>query len=259
MDRRLCALLDAIQKTHVEILGGNLVGLYLHGSLALGGFNPRRSDVDYIAVVQAPPARETRLRLLEAVYRLNRQAPPKGLEMSVVLRRYCRDFVYPTPFELHFSNMHRDAYARDPHGFADAMRGTDPDLAAHFTVILHRGVALYGPPVSAVFGDVPWADYLDSICADVADAETNVSADPVYVLLNLCRVLAAVREKRVLSKAEGGAWGLSHLEPQYAPLLRGALEACQTDGVFEPDGKLAAAFCRRVLGEIRTERKENTI
>ena len=102
-------------------------------------------------------------------------------------------------------------------------------------------------------------DYLDSICADVADAETNVSADPVYVLLNLCRVLAAVREKRVLSKAEGGAWGLSHLEPQYAPLLRGALEACQTDGVFEPDGKLAAAFCRRVLGEIRTERKENTI
>ena len=155
--------------------------------------------------------------------------------------------------------MHRDAYARDPHGFADAMRGTDPALAAHFTVILHRGVALYGPPVSAVFGDVPWADYLDSICADVADAETNVSADPVYVLLNLCRVLAAVREKRVLSKAEGGAWGLSHLEPQYAPLLRGALEACRTDGVFEPDGKLAAAFCRRVLGEIRTERKENTI
>ena len=86
-----------------------------------------------------------------------------------------------------------------------------------------------------------------------------MQSDPVYVLLNLCRVLAAVREKRVLSKAEGGAWGLSHLEPQYAPLLRGALEAYRTGGVFEPDGNLIAVFCRHVLGEIRTGRKENTI
>ena len=66
MRRELEPLLSEIRSTHLEILGGNLVGLYLHGSLALGGFNPRRSDVDYIAVVQAPPARETRLRLLEA-------------------------------------------------------------------------------------------------------------------------------------------------------------------------------------------------
>lgn len=69
MCRDLEPLLSAIRSTHLEILGNNLVGLYLHGSLALGGFNPRRSDVDYIAVMQAPPARETRLRLLEAVYR----------------------------------------------------------------------------------------------------------------------------------------------------------------------------------------------
>ena len=55
MRRELEPLLSEIRCTHLEILGGNLVGLYLHGSLALGGFNPRRSDVDYIAVVQARP------------------------------------------------------------------------------------------------------------------------------------------------------------------------------------------------------------
>ena len=37
------------------------------------------------------------------------------------------------------------------------------------------------------------------------------------------------------------------------------MEAYRTGGVFEPDGNLVAAFCRHVLGEIRTGRKENTI
>lgn len=191
---QIARLLHEIRRTHMEILGENLVGLYLHGSIAFGCFNPQKSDVDYIAAVRESLAPDTRLRLLEAIYRLNREAPAKGLEMSAVLLQYCRDFVYPTPFELHFSNAHRSAYARDPSGFAAAMRGTDPDLAAHFTVLRHKGIALCGPPVSSIFGAVPWENYLDSICADIADAETAVQSDPVYVLLNLCRVLAAVRE-----------------------------------------------------------------
>ena len=34
-----------------EILGENLVGIYLHGSLAMGCFNPQKSDIDLIIVV----------------------------------------------------------------------------------------------------------------------------------------------------------------------------------------------------------------
>lgn len=253
---KIICLLNEIRRTHMEILGENLVGLYLHGSIAFGCFNPQKSDVDYIAAVRKPLAPDTRLRLLEAVYRLNWEAPAKGLEMSAVLLQYCRDFVYPTPFELHFSNAHRSAYARDPGGFAEAMRGTDSDLAAHFTVLRHKGIALCGPPVPSVFGAVPWENYLDSICADIADAETAVQNDPVYVLLNLCRVLAAVREKRVLSKAEGGAWGLAHLDMRFAPLLHEALECYRTGGAFGPDKEFAADFCRYALDRIRTERKE---
>lgn len=32
--------------------------------------------------------------------------PRKGLEMSVVLEEDVRNFLYPTPFELHFSPLH---------------------------------------------------------------------------------------------------------------------------------------------------------
>ncbi len=33
-----------------RLLGQNLLGIYLHGSLALGGFQPGRSDIDVIVV-----------------------------------------------------------------------------------------------------------------------------------------------------------------------------------------------------------------
>ena len=35
-----------------RILGENLVGVYLHGSAAMGCFHPKLSDLDFIAVVE---------------------------------------------------------------------------------------------------------------------------------------------------------------------------------------------------------------
>ena len=37
-----------------RLLGENLIGLYLSGSLAYGDFVPERSDIDLQAVVQSP-------------------------------------------------------------------------------------------------------------------------------------------------------------------------------------------------------------
>jgi len=35
-----------------KILGNNLVGIYLHGSAAMGCFNPKKSDLDLILIVK---------------------------------------------------------------------------------------------------------------------------------------------------------------------------------------------------------------
>ena len=49
---------------------------------------------------------EVKKRYLDMVVRLNGDAPEKGIEMSIVRKDVCRPFVYPTPFELHFSVSH---------------------------------------------------------------------------------------------------------------------------------------------------------
>ena len=45
-------LLSWIVRESREILKDNLIGVYLHGSLAMGCFNPKLSDVDFIVVVE---------------------------------------------------------------------------------------------------------------------------------------------------------------------------------------------------------------
>jgi predicted nucleotidyltransferase len=43
-------LLDQLLREIQAVLGTRLVGLYLHGSLAFGDFDPQSSDIDFLAV-----------------------------------------------------------------------------------------------------------------------------------------------------------------------------------------------------------------
>ncbi len=246
-------LLDRFVDESRAILGGELVGVYLHGSAVMGCFNPRVSDLDLLTVVRGELPDGVRRQYLDMVVTLNDRAPAKGIEMSVVPASACRPFVYPTPFLLHFSAMHLDWYRRDPADYIVKMRGTDPDLAAHFTILYHRGICLYGRPIRDVFAEVDRASYFDSIRRDIENAETEILDDPIYITLNLCRVLAWAREGLILSKQEGGRWALVQLPTQYHGLIAGALRAYEDDGDFHPDPELSKAFAAALLREIKKE------
>ncbi|MDE7183693.1 MAG: nucleotidyltransferase domain-containing protein, partial [Lachnospiraceae bacterium] len=44
--------IDRFVRQNQMILGSNLVGVYLHGSAAMGCFNDKKSDLDLIIVIQ---------------------------------------------------------------------------------------------------------------------------------------------------------------------------------------------------------------
>jgi streptomycin 3"-adenylyltransferase len=219
----LCEILSAIAEAYKAVLGDNMVGIYVHGSIAFGCFRFSKSDIDFLAVVKDRPSQAQKEALIGTLLRLHPVAPPKGFEMSVVLLENCRRFVYPTPFELHFSNTHLKRAKEDLAEYCRTMNGVDHDLAAHFTVVKQVGVPLCGSPVEDVFGDVPKEAYLSSIQADVRDAESEIHRDPVYVILNLCRVLAYRKSDLVLSKEQGGLWGTAHLPGCFVPIVQEAL------------------------------------
>ena len=229
-----------------RILVDNLVGVYLHGSAVMGCFNPEKSDVDLLVVVNEEPTDAVKRTFLDMVVSLDESGPAKGVEMSVVERSVCKPFAYPTPFVLHFSKMHLDWYRNNPEDYIAKMKGTDRDLAAHITVIRARGVCLCGAPIDEVFGEVPKQDYIDSLWHDIADAEGDIAEATMYLTLNLARVLAFLQDGSVLSKQEGGEWGLKNLPEKYHGLLREALSEYrgETPGY---DMSIAKGYAKEML------------
>lgn len=242
-------LLHRIKEAYQRILGGNLTGIYVHGSIAFGCFHWERSDIDFLVVVEKPLTQRNREQLIQVLLELDAFAPSKGFEMSVLLRSACSPFSDPTPYELHYSNAHRDHYLHNLSETCRALHGFDPDLAAHVTVINHVGLTLCGLPREQVFSSVSRASYLSSLWYDIEHAAEEAERDPVYFTLNVCRVAAYLETGQVLSKEQGGSWGLIHL-PEDAEVIRSALASYRT-GAAWPDGPVCCFFAEKMLMRIR--------
>lgn len=246
-----------IRKEYGAILQDALVGIYLHGSLAFGCYDPRVSDIDFLVVVDRPLSVSVKKALLEALLALLPLCPRKGPEMSVILARHCRPFVYPTPYELHFSMAHHARALRDPDEYCTNFHGTDKDLAAHITVTRAVGQVLCGKPIFDVFGEVPREAYLDSICYDVENAAADIFDNPVYIILNLCRVAAYIRDGLVISKKDGGLWGMAHLPCVYHGIIHSALDAYGSGTAYVSDTETEIGFAAYMTDQIfHKEEKE---
>lgn len=252
MDKK--RILAQIQTQYFKILGNNLVGIYVHGSIAFDCFNPACSDIDFLVVVCDEPTLDEKIALIRVLHELDADAPQKGFEMSVVLLEDCQKFRHPTPFSLHFSNAHKTRAFTDPAEYCRTMNGVDPDLAAHFTVIRAVGIVLYGAPIEDVFAPVPKQAYIDSIYGDVCDAETDIYDNSVYIILNLCRVLAYLRDEAVLSKAQGGEWGIQNLPNEWHGLLHAATESYTGSTAFTTTENLGQ-FAKFMLNLINQQIK----
>ena len=244
------SLINGFLEQSKKILQDNLVGVYLHGSSVMGCFNPQKSDIDLIIVVDKPISVSIKKAYLDMVVHFNALGPTKGIEMSIVRREVCKPFVYPTPFELHFSAGYLEWYEDDPDDYIREMNGTDKDLAAHFTIINKRGRCLYGAPIKDVFAEVPSGDYMDSIWFDVEGAAEEITEYPMYLTLNLARVLAYKKEGLVLSKKEGGDWALEHLPAEYRPLIADAMREYSESAEIAYDENLAKRYAEYVIKEL---------
>lgn len=240
---------DFVEKSK-EILQDNLVGIYLHGSAVMGCYNPAKSDLDLIVVVKKSMSDADKKAYMNMVVDLNSQGPAKGIEMSVVKQSVCKPFAYPTPFELHFSIAHLDWYRNDPNDYVSKMKGEDKDLAAHFTIINHRGKCIYGASILDTFADVPTQDYIDSIWEDIANAKDEIADNPMYLTLNLARVLAYLKDGVVLSKKEGGEWALNNIPERYHSLIYNAMNDYAEGVVVSYDSILTKEFAGFMLEQI---------
>ena len=197
---------------------------------------------------------ETKRRVVQLL--LKTSGAPSPIEISFLREADLRPWEYPTPYDFHYS---QDWHKKLRHELSsgewqswDGERAGDEDLAAHITVTLQRGICLYGESIAAAFPPIPPEHYRASLLADFEWAYERLGQNPVYFILNACRIYAYVREGRICSKDEGGAWAMSVLPEEFWTTVSRALEIYRGD---KPGGPFEAATLERFAAHMREQIK----
>lgn len=217
------AVLHVLLSSVQAVLGGHFVGLYVHGSLATGDFNPRRSDVDFV-VVTADELPDEMLAVLAAMHArilASGLAWASRLEGSYIPRHVLRRY---DPTRVTHPALRVDgSFGLDHHG-------SDWIIQRH--IIREHGIVMAGPAPQALIDPVQPDDLRRAVLATLREWWSPQLRDPVrlhddeyqaYAILTMCRALYTLQHGVVDSKSMAARWAQEALGERWATLIERAL------------------------------------
>jgi predicted nucleotidyltransferase len=211
--------IDEVVDVIRELLGHDLVGVYLHGSLVLGELQPR-SDLDVLVVSKRHTSREEKRSLVDRLLALpGSQSPglPHPVELTIVVESEIRPWRYPPSFDFLYGEWLRAEFER---GNVEPWQSTtNPDVALLITMALLGNRPLVGPPPSEVLDSVPRRDYVAAMVGGIEGLLRDLDSDTRNVLLTLARIWTSVATGEIRSKDAAAAWALAQLPEEHRPVL----------------------------------------
>jgi hypothetical protein len=201
------------------VLGDQFVGLYLGGSLALGDFNPQRSDIDFVAVT----ADKLPLEMIAALEAMHMGLWATGAKWAMKL-----DGSYvPQQVLRHWSSDHTPC----PFVEADSFEVTNQGSAVlQRHIIRQYGVVIAGPSPQTLIDPV---DDLRSAVRDMLEkwwrpllddpAWVQQSQGQPFAILSMCRALYTLEHGELASKPVAARWGQQALGEPWRRLIEWAL------------------------------------
>jgi hypothetical protein len=231
------AILAAVQGAIVDTAASSLVGLYLHGSLVSGGFDPRVSDLDLIAVLSEDPSDGLAARL-EAMH-------------ESLARRYPRwagrvEVVYVSVERLHDLDEPIPRMAVISPGEPFHVITAGPDWVLTWHPAREEAVALIGPPIAEVMAEPSGEAFMAAVRERLSEFRTGCEdTDPpgscAYAILTTCRGLYTLAFGSRPTKAEAAAWAAREY-PEWADVIHSALRWREEQWrVRDPDPEAIAA------------------
>lgn len=233
-----------------QILGGNLVGLYLCGSLVQSDFRADRSDIDLLGVVANELDETSRIELSARLAHDTSAVPARGLETVLFTEHTAQHPVSELPYEF--------AISTGPEWQTEIQqRGTAGDMLIDIVLCLQVGRTLFGASPDKVFRPVPLDLLHKALIEELHWHRQEVqkrSSDTSFTnaILNAARSLHAAETGQILSKTQGGLWWL-----QRNPSDRLVVEAldCRDSGQPPAIGPNAAlVFVENVISRIENLR-----
>jgi predicted nucleotidyltransferase len=205
-----------------DVLHGDALGVWLHGSAVQGGLH-HQSDVDLLVAIARATTSTERGALIRGLLRLSGRhaadGPARSLEVTAVVLADVRPWRYPPPLEFQYGDWWRREFERGEYA---PWTSPNPDLAVVLTSVLRGGVPLIGPPPGELLDPVPRADLdramLDTIPGLLADLEP----DTANVVLTLARIWTTLDSGEIRSKDAAADWVLRRLPDEHRAVLERA-------------------------------------
>ena len=204
-------------------LGGNLVGIYLVGSLSTGDFD-LDSDVDFMVVMHAELA-EANMQALQdiqkKIYGIGCY-PAKHLEGSYITISDLNDWSTVGEKKLYYFDNGSTTYEQSTH-----------DNQWHVRWVLREyGIALVGPKPETFLRAVPQNEVSNEIKMTMRLAQSyfeeemngplsffNSRFGQSFAVLTYCRMLHTLHTGTVQSKKAGAQWAKQYVDPQWVKLI----------------------------------------
>jgi hypothetical protein len=212
-----------------EVLGGRMHGFYLAGSLALGEFDLRRSDIDIAVVVTAELADPVKVQLAHALSHSVIACPARGLELVVYTADAAASGTSAPAFEMELN----DGPSMPYRFTADPLSRPADDGTFWYGIdrdILHQaGSALTGPSASSTFlGPAP-RELRQLLLAAMDWQMSRPAPSSADAVLGACRTHIRISSGLWRGKREAGTLTAKAL-PEWAPVIARALESRERGG-----------------------------
>ncbi len=194
--------------------GDNLVGAYLHGSIAFPEYNPESGDIDFYVLTR----RSLNGAEIKSLAHLHRSLAAKfafGSKLDGFYIPYAAARMQENPRNLVYGahgRIHR--------------RGSDDAWALHREHFARSAyIRLYGPKASRIFARASWKEIRSALYRQLVYARKIIDSDSWWSVLNLCRLVYTLKSENVaVSKLGAAQWALKKLPSRWRPVIRSAVK-----------------------------------
>jgi hypothetical protein len=206
-------------------LGHNLSGIYVHGSLATGAFNPRTSDIDVVVATRVLTNAVTNQQLGDLQLQMLGWGDERWAERLEVVYAPAKALTTRDVPNISVLELHPDE------GFKVAPLG--PEFLIQKHLLRTYGITLFGRDVTKLVPEITTGELraaqIDTLRQwwvpqlEFPGRFLN-RAYQAYAVLTMCRALCLLTLGRVVTKPDAAAWALrgAYLEP-WRSLIRSAV------------------------------------
>ena len=218
-----------------EILGDQLIGMYLYGSLSSGDFNSETSDVDFLVVTAGSLPDE----IISKLENMHKQTWASSLKRAGKLEGA---YVPKELIRRHNSNGAPCPTVNEGHFYVAGL-GSDWIIQRH--VVREFGVVLEGPDPRTLIDFVSPDDIRSAVLGILREWWFPMLNDPswlrdhdnayrAFAVITMCRVLHALEHGAIVSKPRAIRWAQTKLENKWRNLIERSVAASSHEELDVP-------------------------